>query len=106
MELIKPSSVQEVPLVVGDLYLDPAGHIVSIAGQVVDLTPREFDLLHTFVLNPGRVISNEELLSTVWGAEFAGQPQVVYVHVRWLRKKIETDPNNPRSHHHRSWGRL
>ena len=52
MELIKPSSVQEVPLVVGDLYLDPAGHIVSIAGQVVDLTPREFDLTSHFCTQP------------------------------------------------------
>jgi DNA-binding response OmpR family regulator len=95
MELKEPSSMPDLPLAIGDLFLDPTAHRVTVAGQQVELTPREFELLHTFVLNPGRVISNEELLSTIWGAEFSGQPQVVYVHVRGLRKKIETDPNNP-----------
>jgi DNA-binding response OmpR family regulator len=95
MELTKPAPVTEAALAVGDLYLDPTGHTVSVAGQPVELTPREFDLLHTFALNPGRVISNEELLSRIWGAEFSGQPQVLYVHVRWLRKKIEADPDRP-----------
>jgi DNA-binding response OmpR family regulator len=41
------------------------------------------------------VIFTEDLLARVWGAEYADQPQVVYVHIRWLRQKIEDDPNNP-----------
>jgi DNA-binding response OmpR family regulator len=41
------------------------------------------------------VISTEDLLAQVWGAEFIGQPQVVYVHIRWLRKKLEEDPDHP-----------
>ncbi len=45
--------------------------------------------------NLGRVVTNENLLTQVWGAEFTGQPQVVYVHIRWLREKIEEDPNHP-----------
>jgi DNA-binding response OmpR family regulator len=60
------------------------------------LTPREFDLLHAFALQPRSVISTDELLGRVWGAEFVGQPQVVYVHIRWLREKLEADPNHPR----------
>ena len=42
-----------------------------------------------------KVVSVDELLAQVWGAEFRGEPQVVYVHIRWLRKKIETDPSHP-----------
>jgi DNA-binding response OmpR family regulator len=84
------------PLSVGDITLDPAAHTVSVAGKVVDLSPREFDLLHAFALQPKSVISTDELLARVWGAEFVGQPQVVYVHVRWLREKLEADPNHPR----------
>jgi DNA-binding response OmpR family regulator len=40
-------------------------------------------------------VTTDELLGQVWGAEFVGQPQVVYVHIRWLREKIETDPDHP-----------
>lgn len=83
------------PLVVGDLVIDPAAHTVTVAGKAVELTPREFDLLHTFALQPRKVISTDELLARVWGAEFIGQPQVVYVHIRWLREKLEDDPNHP-----------
>lgn len=94
----KPTRLSEkpAPLVVGDLMLDPLAHTVTVAEQPVELTPREFDLLHTFALDPNRVFSVDELLAQVWGAEFIGQPQVVYVHIRWLREKIEKDPNHPK----------
>ena len=65
-------------------------------GEEIELTPREFDLLHAFALQPNKVLSIDELLASVWGAEFIGQPQVVYVHIRWLREKIEEDPNHPK----------
>ena len=84
------------PLVVGDLTIDPAAHTVSVKNRPVELSPREFDLLHAFALQPGKVISVDELLARVWGAEFIGQPQAVYVHVRWLREKIEENPQHPR----------
>jgi DNA-binding response OmpR family regulator len=84
------------PVVAGDLVLDPAGHSVMIGKKPLYLTPREFDLLHALALKPRTVISVDELLAEVWGAEFIGQPQVVYVHIRWLRQKIEVDPNHPR----------
>lgn len=82
-------------LQVGDLVIDPAAHLVSVAGVQVDLAAREFDLLHTLALEAGRVITIDDLLRRVWGAEFIGEPQVVYVHIRWLREKIEPDPNEP-----------
>ncbi len=83
-------------IAVGDLTINPLAHTVSLAGQPATLSPREFDLLHTMALEPGRVFSVDELLGRVWGAEFIGQPQVVYVHIRWLREKLERDPNRPR----------
>jgi DNA-binding response OmpR family regulator len=83
-------------LMVGDLQIDPLSHTIILAGHSLDLAPREFDLLSTLALEPGRVFSVDDLLRRVWGAEFIGQPQVVYVHIRWLREKIESDPNHPK----------
>lgn len=84
------------PLVVGDLIIDPAAHIVTVVGQDVELSPREFDVLHALAVETGRVVSVDNLLARVWGAEYAGEPQVVYVHIRRLREKIEDDPGHPR----------
>ena len=84
------------PVVVGDLVLDPGAHTVTLAGRPVALPPREFDLLHTLALAPGQVVSVDALLARVWGAEYEGEPQVVYVHIRWLREKLEADPHHPR----------
>lgn len=83
------------PLIVGDLVLDPAAHTVSLAGKPVALSPREFNLLQALALEPDRIHSVPELLASVWGAEFTGEPQVVYVHIRWLRAKLETNPDHP-----------
>ncbi len=89
-----PSETHQ-PLILNNLMVDPVAHGVTVGGRPVELTPREFDLLHALALHPNEVISTEDLLNRVWGAEFAGQPQVVYVHVRWLREKLEDDPNHP-----------
>jgi DNA-binding response OmpR family regulator len=92
-----PAVPEQTALVsVGDIQIDPYAHTVTVGGRPVELTPREFDLLHTLALEPNRVIALDELLDRVWGAEFIGQPQVVYVHIRWLREKIETDPSHPK----------
>ncbi len=89
--LSKPS-----PLTVGDLTIDPVAHDATWQGKAVDLAPREFDLLYALALEAGRVLSVDELLARVWGAEYVGEPQVVYVHIRWLREKLEPDPQHPR----------
>ena len=82
-------------LVVGDLEIDPGAHTVICAGRIVDLSPREFDLLLLLATQPEKVFSIEDILAQVWGAEFVGQPQVVYVHIRWLRQKLESNPDHP-----------
>lgn len=81
---------------VGDLVIDPVSHTVVLRDKPIDFSPKEFDLLYTLALNAGRLVVTNDLLAQVWGAEFQGQPQVVYVHIRWLREKIESDPNHPR----------
>jgi DNA-binding response OmpR family regulator len=83
------------PLVVGELAIDPAAHTVTLKGEPLELPPREFDLLHTLALEAGRVLSVDDLLRRVWGAEYIGEPQVVYVHIRWLREKLEDDAHHP-----------
>jgi DNA-binding response OmpR family regulator len=88
-------TAQTQSVIVGDLSLDPLAHTVTLAGKPLELTPREFDLLHVLALSPGQVLSTQDLLSEVWGAEFVGQPQALYVHIRWLREKIETKPGKP-----------
>ena len=84
------------PLTIGDLTLDLSAHIVCLAEKQVELSPKEFNLLHALALEPNHVRSVDDLLAIVWGAEFIGQPQVVYVHIRWLREKLEKDPNHPK----------
>jgi DNA-binding response OmpR family regulator len=84
------------PLTVGDLTIDRAAHTVTVGEREVELSPREFALLHALALEAGCVVSIDDLLEHVWGAEYAGEPQVVYVHVRWLREKLEDEPQHPR----------
>jgi DNA-binding response OmpR family regulator len=89
------SLTEPAPLVAGDITIDPRAHTVSVGGRNVDLSPREFDLLHALVAEAGRVVSADALLARVWGAEYTGEPQVVYVHIRWLREKLEDNPDKP-----------
>lgn len=91
-----PSKAVPDRLVAGDLVIEPAAHVVTLAGETLDLAPREFDLLCALAINAGQVVSVDDLLAQVWGAEYEGETQAVYVHIRWLREKIEADPQKPR----------
>jgi DNA-binding response OmpR family regulator len=82
-------------IAIGELHIDPDAHVVKFKDKELNLSPREFDLLYTLARSPNQVLSIDELLTRVWGAEFVGQPQVVYVHIRWLREKLEENPNKP-----------
>jgi DNA-binding response OmpR family regulator len=84
------------PIIIGDLVIDQAAHTVMLGGKEVELAPREFDLLTALAQEAGRVLSVDELLGRVWGAEYMGEPQVVYVHIRWLREKLEQNPQKPK----------
>jgi DNA-binding response OmpR family regulator len=89
------SSGENNPLQVGDITIDARAHTVNVADRPIELRPREFNLLVALAKEPGCVISVDGLISRVWGEEFMGEPQVVYVHIRWLREKIEEDFHNP-----------
>ena len=81
---------------VGALHIDPDTREVSIDGQAVALTGREFDLLYFLASHPSRVFTRDQLMDAVWGYTFAADPSTVTVHVRRLREKIEADPARPR----------
>jgi DNA-binding response OmpR family regulator len=95
-EKMAAPAAEPTPLTVGDMLIDPSAHTITIGGRLLDLPPREFDLLHTLALDAGHVVSIDELLARVWGAEYEGESQVVYVHIRWLREKLEDDLDHPR----------
>jgi DNA-binding response OmpR family regulator len=90
------SSGQPAPIKAGQLTIDPYAHTVTLGGQPVVLAPREFEVLRLLASQAGHLVTTEELLEKVWGAEFRGQSHVVYTHVRLLREKLERDPANPR----------
>jgi phosphate regulon transcriptional regulator PhoB len=78
------------PLSAGSISLDAARHAVTVAGQPVELTPKEFDLLHALLESAGRVLSREHLLNRVWGYAHADaiESRTVDVHIRRLRAKL------------------
>ncbi len=91
----KGGDVEKTAVTIGDMIIDAAAHTVTIAGEPIHLTGREFDVLHALALDVGHVVSIDDLLDRVWGLGFEGESQAVYVHIRWLREKIEKDPNKP-----------
>jgi DNA-binding response OmpR family regulator len=90
-----PSAAGPVLLKIGSVEIDIARHQVSLAGAVLELSPKEFDLLAFLARNKGLVFNREQLLEKVWGYDFAGDTRTVDVHIRWLRQKIEVDASHP-----------
>ncbi len=82
-------------LVIGDIFIDVAGHSVVRAGQPINLTPLEFDLLVCLARKPWQVFTREVLLEQVWGYRHSADTRLVNVHVQRLRSKVEHDPENP-----------
>jgi len=80
---------------VKDLKIDLVRHRVTLKGDQVELTSKEFALLSLMARNAGHVFSREQLLQQVWGYDFLGDPRTVDVHIRHLREKIEPDPSRP-----------
>jgi two-component system KDP operon response regulator KdpE len=80
----------------GDFRIDIGAHTVTIRGQEVRLTPKEFDLLVYLALHPGKVVTHKALLAAVWGPNATEQPEYLRVFVGQLRKKIEPDASTPK----------
>jgi DNA-binding response OmpR family regulator len=91
-EIVAADEGVDAPLERGALRVDPGTRRVHAAGQEIDLTTREFDLLYALARRPGRVFRRDELLDRVWGSDFEGVDRVVDVHVSNLRKKLDANP--------------
>ena len=89
--------------VFGDLKLDHRNRMVHIAGKLINLTSKEFDILELLLTHPNTVYSREELLKLIWGEDFPGDVRTVDVHVRRLREKVETNPGEPK-YVYTKWG--
>lgn len=87
----------------GDMRLDCDGRRVYVAGQEINLTAKEFELLELLVVNVNKVYSRENLLKLVWGNDYPGDVRTVDVHIRRLREKIEQNPSEPK-YVHTKWG--
>lgn len=78
-----------------DIRLFPQECRVTVRGQEINLSPKEFKLLDLFMTYPRRVWGREQLIDNIWGADFLGDTKTIDVHVRWLREKLEEDPSHP-----------
>ncbi len=93
---VEKTVVEQDILRVADITLDRIGRIVTVAGEPVDLTPSEFDILATLMAAPGRAFSRLELLERLQGSAYEGYERTIDVHIRNLRAKIEPDQDQPR----------
>ena len=89
-------AVRESVLAIGPISLDDTSKTVTLDGEPVSLTPREYDILKLLMQNPGRVFHPRDLYRKVWNEEPFGAESTVAVHIRHLREKLEIDPASPR----------
>ena len=99
-EMIKAAAAQQADDLLnriqsGNIEIDPGRHSVQVGGREINLNPIEFDLLVFLVRNKGQVFSRDTLLDKVWGYNYAGDTRTVDVHIRWLREKLESNPEKP-----------
>lgn len=94
-EEAEPAKATSEKVISGNLQIDQTRHEVELNNKIIDLKPKEYELLMFFMNNHGQVFSRDQLLERVWGWEFSGGSRTVDVHVRWLRSKIEKDPEQP-----------
>jgi len=83
-------------ITMGTINIDKPSRRVSVNNKNVILRPREYDLLLHMISNPNRVFTRDQLLHQVWGYQYVGDTRTVDVHIRWLRRKIEQKPSNPK----------
>jgi len=87
------------PIEVGGLRLDPDAHEAILDGALLDLSRREFDLLHYLAQRAGQVVTRRDLLTNVWRLPYGGADKTVDVHVSWLRRKLGETAQQPRYLH-------
>ena len=85
---------EETAIDVGDLRLDPTGYVVTLHGQLVEMTRKEFELLRLLMTNAGQTVPRRVLIERVWGWE-STEGKTLDTHIRRIRAKIESDPSSP-----------
>ncbi|MCB0742654.1 MAG: response regulator transcription factor [Ignavibacteriae bacterium] len=96
VEASQKTDTENVVINVGELKIDVQKRRVILGGNRVELTQKEFDLLHLLATHPGRTYTREQLLNTVWGYQYNGYEHMVNSHINRLRTKIEDDLSNPK----------
>jgi DNA-binding response OmpR family regulator len=91
-----PTQISGDSIRIGGMIIDPQGRRVTVGGDEVNLTAKEFDLLRFLAANHGQVFSRSQLMDQVWDFTFAADSSTVTVHIRRLREKIEANPERPR----------
>jgi two-component system KDP operon response regulator KdpE len=92
-----PTTLHEEPVfAVGGLQFDLVRRVVTVDGQEVHLSPKQYRLLQVLVQNAGKVVTHQQLLNDIWGSDHTEDVQYLRVFVRKIRNKIETDPARPR----------
>jgi two-component system alkaline phosphatase synthesis response regulator PhoP len=80
---------------VGEITIFPQLYEVHVAGELIEITPKEFELLLYMAKRANRILSREQLLNAIWNFDYAGETRIVDVHISHLREKIEKDTKNP-----------
>ena len=83
-------------LTAGPVEVDPERHEAFVRGELVQFTPKEFELLETFIARQGRLLTRQFLIQEIWGRDYFGDTKTLDVHVKRLRQKVEEDPREPR----------
>lgn len=88
-------SVEQAPIAIGDILIKPDERVVTVKGEPIELTPKEYELLLFLCKHRGKVLSRQQLLHGVWDYHFLGDTRIVDVHISHLRDKIESSARNP-----------
>jgi two-component system, OmpR family, alkaline phosphatase synthesis response regulator PhoP len=96
VEALQKDQGEKNDITIGELIIDSAKRRVTLKGERIDLTPKEFELLHLLASHPGKTYTREQLLSILWGYSYNGYEHTVNSHINRLRGKIETDLSDPK----------
>ena len=88
------NSVKEINI--GNIVINPLGYEAKIDNEIIELRPREFELLYYLCENAGNIVSRDKLFSKVWGYSFAGNSKTLDVHIQRIRERIEVNPKSPK----------
>jgi len=96
VEILQKETGEQGDIVVGDLVIEVSKKRVLLNNKRIELTPKEFDLLHLLAAHPGRTYTREQLLNILWGYQYSGYEHTVNSHINRLRGKIESDLSSPK----------